>query len=146
MHDFDLLDNTKELKLLYKETPIWTASLIGGPFAAAYLVAHNFREEGQPDMVRKTWLVAIAVFALNLLIMFLPVFFGYIMLTTVPIVNIAIANLLVNKFQVDFIEKHQAEKGMFLPASKAVWPCILGFLLYAVPMLIIDGILIYHSF
>ena len=51
----DILSPTAQNKV-YKEGSMAIAILLGGPFVVGYLMAHNFRQFGQLEKVRKTWL------------------------------------------------------------------------------------------
>lgn len=132
----DLLDETGNLKLLFKENPIWLATLLGGPIAGAYFIARNFKETGELKLVGKTWLIAGLLTLTNVGLLALSAYFAFVLLTAIPLGNMALANILVTKFQQPFIEQHEREKGHFRPNSQTVLPIILGFIFYAIPMII----------
>ncbi len=137
MHDFDLLDDTKNLKLLYKETPIWTTSLIGGPIAGAYLLIHNFREAGEEKKIQITWIISVALTIINVLLVICNDYVGGIALTILPFGYMAVSNVVIDKHQSQFIEKHELERGHFKSAATAVGPCLIGFFGFYVPLVVL---------
>ncbi len=46
---------------IYSEIAIGLGALIGGPLAAGYFIAQNFRVFNEPGKARKTWIIAVAV-------------------------------------------------------------------------------------
>jgi hypothetical protein len=53
----ELLSTDK--KVIYTERAISGSTMLGGPLAAAYLIACNFRELGKDDQARNTWIIGV---------------------------------------------------------------------------------------
>ena len=56
---------------IYKHGHIQVATFFGGPLAATYAIADNFKKLGHPEKIRKTWIWGIFGFILFLLLAFL---------------------------------------------------------------------------
>ncbi|HEY9833594.1 MAG TPA: hypothetical protein V6D26_23785, partial [Stenomitos sp.] len=44
---------------IYKDRAIWVGAFLGGPLAAGYLIAENFKAFNEFDKAKKTWNYAI---------------------------------------------------------------------------------------
>lgn len=44
---------------IYKDRAVWVGALLGGPLAAGYIIAENFKAFNQPDKAKKTWIYTI---------------------------------------------------------------------------------------
>ncbi len=55
---FPKLDSVPEYRI-YKPNMMWVGSFFGGPLAAGYIIAENFRAFGQPKRARTTWIFTI---------------------------------------------------------------------------------------
>ncbi|CAN5913619.1 hypothetical protein BH11BAC7_BH11BAC7_08760 [soil metagenome] len=49
---------------------IYPAAFVGGPLAAGYIIAHNFKVFGQPEKSRNTWIISILFAVLLFLVVF----------------------------------------------------------------------------
>ena len=68
----DLLPQTGDFKL-YKERAVYAGTLLGGPLIGGYLIAENFKQLGEQEKARKTWLYAIlATVAILAAALFIP--------------------------------------------------------------------------
>ncbi len=44
---------------IYTNKAVWLGAVLGGPLAAGYLIAENFKAFNQPDKAKKTWIYTI---------------------------------------------------------------------------------------
>lgn len=44
---------------IYKDRAVWLGAFLGGPLAAGYIIAENFKAFNQPDKAKKTWIYTI---------------------------------------------------------------------------------------
>lgn len=103
---------------VHKESAIQVAAFLGGPLVAGYLVAHNFRQLGEPGKVKKTWLVAVAVFMVLVAL-------AIIVPQSVPSVVFAVANvgvvqLFVQRFQSAKLKEHLEAGGSAYRFRRAI--------------------------
>ena len=96
---------------IYQERAISTATFLGGPLAAGYLIAENFKAFGESDKARATWIwvisASILIFSLAFLIpdgIHIP---NYIF----PLIYAAIVSSLVKHYQGKSIAAHLASGG-----------------------------------
>ncbi|MBT2564879.1 hypothetical protein J7E50_24660 [Pedobacter sp. ISL-68] len=93
-------------KKLYKDRAIWVGTFLGGPLAAGYLIAENFKTFNEFDKAKKTWIYAI--------IATIVVFGGVFLIPEnvkipnqiIPLIYTAIAYYLVKHFQGQKITSH----------------------------------------
>lgn len=84
---------------IYKDRAIWVGTFLGGPLAAGYLIAENFKAFNEFDKAKKTWIYAI--------IATVAVFGGVFLIPDnvkvpnqiIPLIYTAIAYYLVQHFQ-----------------------------------------------
>ncbi len=111
---------------LYKDRAIYVGTFLGGPLVAGYLAAENFKQLGQKDKVKTTWIIAI----LATIIIFSGIFLipniekvpNYI----IPLVYTAIAQFLVQKFQGSAIKTHIEIGGQTYSIWRVVWIGLVG--------------------
>lgn len=106
---------------LYTPAQIATASLIGGPLPACWLVAHNARELHQPTQ-RVTWLASGIVGTLLLLALVLFVVPERFPRYTIPVAYTVALRELARKAQGDAISSHRAAGGAI-----GSWWAVVGF-------------------
>lgn len=68
MEQFDF--GEKYVRKIYSEKKVFTATALGGPLVAGYMMAENFRSFGKPKMAVNTWLWAVAATVAILSILF----------------------------------------------------------------------------
>ena len=103
---------------IYSVRSIRIATLIGGPLAAAYLMATNFKKLGEENNVFKTWLWSIVIFITVLAISFL-------LTPSIPaivynVVYFGIASFFVEKYQAAKIDTHISSGGLAYKTYRAV--------------------------
>jgi len=112
---------------LYTERAIRLATFLGGPLVAGYLIATNYKELGEPEKVKPTWLIAFAATVVIIVIAFLlpartP---PYI----IPFAYTFGTYYLVQNLQGKKIKAHVAAGGQLQPVWKAVVAGLIGLLL-----------------
>lgn len=103
---------------VYKQSAIQIAAFLGGPLVAGYLIAHNFRQLGEPEKVKRTWVTAIAFFAVVLVL-------AVVVPQSVPTIFFALfsmgaANLYVQRFQAASLREHLSAGGPSYKTGRAV--------------------------
>ena len=105
--------NTSERKI-YKERAIWLGTFFGGPLAAGYIIAENFKAFDRPDNAKKTWLCTI----LATIIIFAGIFSIpediQIPNQLIPLIYTGIAILILRYYQGKQIQSHFKSGGRFL--------------------------------
>ncbi len=131
----DLLDDFNQKQKLYKETPIWTAALLGGPLAGAYLLSYNFKKFNDPQKAKLTWIIAASGIVLHVLCALTPLVIAFYGLYIFPFLFMAIANVVVEKFQKTELEQHEATKGLFHTSLHVLPMAIAGLVVYHIPII-----------
>ncbi|MEO8712007.1 MAG: hypothetical protein ABI405_07795 [Parafilimonas sp.] len=111
---------------LYKDRAIYVGTFLGGPLVAGYLAAENFKQLGQYNKVKTTWIIAavatIIIFGGVLLIPNVEKIPGYI----IPLIYTVIAQFLVKHFQGKDINEHIKNGGQTYSVWRAVLIGLLG--------------------
>jgi hypothetical protein len=127
---------------LYNNRSIYIGTVLGGPLAAGYFAAENFKRLGKPSQARNSWAVAVAatimVFAAVIYIPGLENIPPYIIL----LIYTGIAQILLGKYQGDALKAHQAQNGKFYTPWRGLWIGLIG----AVILMAIVFILLYLNF
>lgn len=117
---------------VHKEAAIQIGAFLGGPLVAGYLIAHNFRQLGEPEKVRKTWLWAIVFFiVLVVLAVTVPQSVPPIVFAAV---NAGVAHLFVQRYQSTRIKAHLEAGG---PVYKTWRAALIGLVCSGVLILLI---------
>src|SRR5436190_19770410 len=115
---------------LHSENAIRIGTLLGGPLVARYLIADNYKQLGETEKIKITWLIAIiATIAVFVIAYFLPEN------TPKPILPIAYsvsAFFLVQNLQGAKIKSHIASGGQMWSVWNAVLAGIIGLVIIAV--------------
>ena len=130
---------------LYRDKSVFTSTFLGGPLAAGYLAAHNYRHLGQQKKVMITWLIAISstiiIFGSALFIPqseFMP---RYI----IPLIYTGIAQYLVRRFQGKEIMTHVENGGETYSFGRAILIGLIGllitFAIFFIVILLLSGYL-----
>jgi hypothetical protein len=94
---------------LYKENSIYPATFLGGPLAAGYIAAENFKHLGNQQKVKTTWVITvlatIAIFAGVFLIPNIEKIPNYL----IPLIYTAIAQFIIRQVQGNLIKEHIAK-------------------------------------
>lgn len=102
---------------IYKESAIQIGTFLGGPFVAGYLIAANYKQLGELENAKKTWIwTIISFFAFVLVVSFVP---DSVPNAVFTVVNTAIVTVLVQKFQGAKIKAHIEGGGGLYKTSRA---------------------------
>jgi hypothetical protein len=111
---------------LYRDKSVYTSTFLGGPLAAGYLAAHNYKHLGQQRKVKTAWLIAIlstiVIFGGALLIPQVENIPKYI----IPLIYTGIAQYLVNRFQGNEIRNHIENGGQTYSFGRALLVGLIG--------------------
>lgn len=107
------LDNQTPTHKIYKDRAVWLGAFLGGPLAAGYIIAENFKAFNQPDKAKKTWIYTI----IATIIIFGGIFSMpdsvRIPNQIIPLIYTGIAYYLVQHFQGANITAHINAGGQF---------------------------------
>ena len=111
---------------LYNERAIYLGTFMGGPLVAGYLMSENFKQLGNMDGVRNSWLISIAatvlIFSGVFLIPHMDKFPRYI----IPISYSLIAQYVAKHFQGKDILEHTVKGGTLYAVWRSVWIGLVG--------------------
>jgi hypothetical protein len=131
----DTIDSPPSSRILYKDRAIWGGTFLGGPLAAGYFIAENFKALDDPDKARKTWVITIAatvaIFALVFLIPGTEKLPGPV----IPLVYTGLAFYLVQHFQGEKIKAHVAAGGKVHSGGRVLGVGLAGLVLTVVPVI-----------
>ncbi len=114
---------------LYKDRAIYIGTFIGGPLVAGYLAADNFKQLGQADKFRMTWIIAICATIIILGGVFLIPNMEKVPNFLIPVIYTVITQKLVQKYQGASIKTHIEMGGQTFSTWRAVWIGLVGFLI-----------------
>lgn len=117
----------KPANKLHTENAIRVATFLGGPLVAGYLIADNYKQLGETDKVKITWLISVvATIAVFVIAYFLPA------KTPRPLLPIAYSlgvYYLVQNLQGPKIKTHIAAGGQMYSIWNAVVAGIIGLII-----------------
>jgi hypothetical protein len=124
---------------LYNNISVRLATFLGGPLAAGYLIAENFKELGEHSKIRMTWIISIVttilICVIGVLLSKIKSFPNYI----VPIIYTWTASYLVQHFQGDNIKLHIEEGGRFYSRWRAA---LVGIIALAILIVVFVAVFI----
>jgi hypothetical protein len=116
----------KRNEKVYKRRAIRLGTFLGGPLAAGYFIAENFKVFGEHDRAKKTWIYTI----LATVIIFGGVFLIPEEVTPpgpiIPLIYTGIASYLVQHFQGQNIEEHISTGGEFFSWWRTIGIGLIG--------------------
>jgi hypothetical protein len=119
---------------IYKDRAIWVGTFLGGPLAAGYLIAENFKAFNEFDKAKRTWIYAI--------IATIVVFGGVFLIPdnvkmpnqVIPLIYTAIAYYLVQHFQGQNITSHINSGGQLHSGWRTIGVGIVGLAITIIPI------------
>ncbi|HXB34655.1 MAG TPA: hypothetical protein VNV35_14580 [Puia sp.] len=121
----DILTAPPEFKL-YKDNAVWVGTFIGGPLVGCYLAAENFKQLGQPDKARISWIIAILTLLVIAGGLFLIPGIEKVPRYIIPLTYTLIARVLVQRYQGEAIKSHIAQGGPTYSSWRTVWIALVG--------------------
>jgi len=124
---------------LYKDRAISVGTFIGGPLVAGYLIAENFKQLGQIERIKPTWIISICTTIVIFGVIFLIPNIEKVPNYLIPLIYTGITTFLVQKFQGTAIETHISSGGQTFSIWRAVG---IGFIGVAILFLITIAIVL----
>ena len=129
------VDIERPTRKIYKDRAIWVGTFLGGPLAAGYLIAENFKAFNDTDKAKKTWIYAI--------IATVVVFGGVFLIPEnvkipnqiIPLINTAIAYYLVQHFQGQNISAHLNSGGQLFGWWRTIAVGLIGLAITIIPII-----------
>ncbi len=119
---------------IYKDRAIWVGTFLGGPLAAGYLIAENFKAFNQFDSAKKTWIYAITATILIFGGVFLIQDHLKIPNQIIPLIYTAIAYYLVQHFQGQQISSHINAGGQLHSWWRTISVGVIGLAVTLIPI------------
>ncbi len=123
--DKDILTKPPEFKL-YSDRSVYVGTLLGGPLVAGYLVAENFKELGEHENAKKTWIFAIIASIIIFGGVFIIPGIEKVPKLLIPILYSVIAQAFVKRFQGTLIKNHLETGGQVFSVWRSVAIGIIG--------------------
>ncbi len=130
----EIIDQAPPIGKVFKDKTFWTATFLGGPLAAGYLFAENFKALNQPHKVRPTWIIAIIMLVLVLSLAFLIPDSSDFPGRIIPFVYTGIASLLFLKYQGKSVESHINAGGQVHTWGRVTIVGLIGLVLTVAPI------------
>jgi len=109
--DQETIDTTVPPGKIYTDKVFWAAVFLGGPLAAGYLFAENFKTVGKPEKVKMTWIIAVLTTIAILGIAFSIPEDIYFPNQIIPLFYTAIGFMLFRQYQADDVAEHLSKGG-----------------------------------
>jgi len=130
----EIIDNQTPTTKIYKEKAIYVGTMLGGPLAAGYLIAENFKAFNEINKAKKTWIFAI----IATIIIFGGVFMipenSKIPNQMIPLIYTGIAYYLVQHFQGQQIAAHNNLGGQLFSWWRTILVGIIGLTITVIPI------------
>ncbi|MBF7092488.1 hypothetical protein IUY40_13195 [Flavobacterium sp. ALJ2] len=135
-----LKQNEVPTQKIYKDRAIWVGTFLGGPLAAGYLIAENFKAFNETQKAKTTWIIAIIATI---------IIFGGIFLIPedvtipnqiIPLVYTGIAFYCVQHYQGQKINEHINSGGPFYGWWRTIG---IGFIAISITLVVIIGVILY---
>jgi len=126
---------TPEIKI-YKYSALWIGAFFGGPLAAGYIIAENFKAFDRPDNAKKTWLFTIVTTIVILAVLFSISEDTNIPNALIPLIYTGIAAMLLRHFQGKQIQSHIESGGQVYLLGRVV---VIGLIGLALTLITVFG-------
>ncbi|MFZ6053264.1 hypothetical protein [Halocola ammonii] len=131
----DTIDKEVSDSKVFKEHSVPAAAFLGGPLAAGYILATNFKALGQDHKIVPTWIVAIlATLAIFVGAWFIPDDIN-IPNTIIPLAFAGIAFIIYRSTQSERVQKHIQSGGKVFSWGRTIAVALIGALISAVIVL-----------
>ena len=119
---------------VYKDKAIWVGTFFGGPLAAGYIIAENFKVFGEHHNAKKTWIYTIIFTIVLFSGIFLIPNIEKIPKQIIPIIYTAIAYSLCQRLQGQKIVEHINAGGQYYKWWRALLIGIIGMIITFLPI------------
>jgi len=130
----ETLDIQTPTNKIYKDRAIWVGTFLGGPLAAGYLIAENFKAFNETDKAKKTWIYAIIATVIVFGGVFLIPDNVKIPNQIIPLIYTAIAYYLVQNFQGQSISAHINSGGQLFSWWRTIAVGLIGLAITIIPI------------
>ena len=124
----NILEPVPEFKL-YNEMSVRIGTFIGGPLVAGLMIAENFKQLGQHEKVKNTWLISVAVTVLVFGCAFFIPGIERLSPYLIPLCYGWAASLLMRHFQGKELDRHQEKGGQLYSAWRVALITLIGLLI-----------------
>lgn len=114
---------------IYKDRAIGVGTFLGGPIAAGYFIAENFKEFGESHKAKLTWIIAIALTLLLTVGLYFAPFADRIPSQLFPLVYSGLIYALVRFYQGGQIDAHLAKGGQLYSWWRVIGISMIGLVL-----------------
>ena len=129
------LTKIDSVKKIYKDRTIWAGTFLGGPLAAGYLIAENFKILNESEKVKNTWFISILCTII--------IFGGVLLIPNIdkiprqliPLIYTAIAYYIVKYYQGAKIEEFLKTGGKAYSWWRALGIGLIGTVVTIVPII-----------
>ncbi|MES2285235.1 MAG: hypothetical protein V4547_06060 [Bacteroidota bacterium] len=128
------LDKQIPTQKIYKDKAIWVGAFLGGPLAAGYIIAENFKVFNERDKAKKTWIYTVIATVLIFGGIFLIPDTVKIPNQIIPLVYTGIAHYLIQHFQGKNISAHINAGGQLYSWWRTMGVGLVGLLIIIVPI------------
>ena len=105
---------------IYKNLHIQLATFFGGPLAATWLIAENFKQLGQNEKIKNSWIWGIAIFIVFIALVFTIPESWHIPNYMIPLICLGLASVITKKLQGERIQQHILDGGRIYSAWRAI--------------------------
>lgn len=128
------LEIQKPAQKIYKDREIWVGTFLGGPLAAGYLIAENFKAFNEEEKAKKTWIIAIIATVLIFGGVFLIPDDVNIPNQLIPLIYTGIAYFLVQHFQGENIMAHIKSGGQLFGWWRTILVGVISLAIILIPI------------
>lgn len=130
-----VLDIEIPVEKIYNDRKIAIGTFLGGPLAAGYFIAENFKVFNENEKAKKTWIYTIIVTIIIFGGLFLIPENIRIPNQIIPLIYIAIAYFLIQHFQGENIKSHINSGGQLFSWWRTIAVGIIGLAITIIPII-----------
>jgi hypothetical protein len=134
--ELDLLDNVHYQKGVFKETPIWTVSLLGGPIAGAYLIVENLKSFQLTQHIRKVWIGCVILVLFDIACIGIHPIAAVAAIFILPFIHMTIAHIVVERLFERLLIEYSKNKREYRASKEAMIVGLIGFFGSVIPLII----------
>ncbi len=120
-----------ELPKIFREKAIRGGTFLGGPLAAGYILAHNYKIFGEPEKAKKVWIGCIAFTVLLLFFIFKIPSSVKIPNEIIPLIYTGIASVFIHYYQGKQIEDYVRKGGQHFGGGRVAAVALVCILITA---------------
>jgi hypothetical protein len=136
----ELKQNEVPTQKIYKDRAIWVGTFLGGPLAAGYLIAENFKAFNETQKAKTTWIIAIIATIIIFSGIFLIPEDVKIPNQIIPLIYTGITFYFVQHYQGQKINEHLNSGGAFYGWWRTI---AIGLITTIITLSVIIGIILF---